>query len=99
MMADRLITLEQRKQIQLEMLSEIDTFCRTHGIRYMIAFGTLLGAVRHKGYIPWDDDVDISMPIDDMLRFKNEFKSDFFGMLIGLLAKPFMRRIYEKIRI
>lgn len=75
-MADRLITLEQRKQIQLEMLSEIDTFCRTHGIRYMIAFGTLLGAVRHKGYIPWDDDVDISMPIDDMLRFKNEFKSE-----------------------
>lgn len=70
------ITLEERKKIQLEMLIEIDSFCRTHNIRYILAFGTLLGAIRHKGYIPWDDDVDISMPLEDMIRFKNEFKSD-----------------------
>lgn len=69
------ITLDERKQIQLDMLIEIDEFCRTNNIKYMIAFGTLLGAVRHKGFIPWDDDVDICMPIDDMLRFKKEFKS------------------------
>ena len=70
------ITLEERKKIQLEMLVEIDKFCREHNIKYMLAFGTLLGAIRHKGYIPWDDDVDISMPLEDMLRFKKEFKSD-----------------------
>lgn len=70
------ITLEERKKIQLEMLIEIDAFCRSHNIKYMLAFGTLLGAIRHKGYIPWDDDVDISMPYEDMIRFKNEFKSD-----------------------
>ena len=70
------ITLEERKKIQLEMLVEIDDFCRKHDIRYMLAFGTLLGAVRHKGFIPWDDDVDISMPLEDMLRFKKEFKSE-----------------------
>lgn len=70
------ITLEERKKIQLEMLVEIDKFCREHNIKYMLAFGTLLGAIRHKGYIPWDDDVDISMPLDDMLRFKKEFKSE-----------------------
>lgn len=70
------ITLEERKKIQLEMLIEIDAFCRAHNIKYMLAFGTLLGAIRHKGYIPWDDDVDISMPLDDMLRFKKEFKSE-----------------------
>lgn len=57
------------------MLVEIDTFCRKHNIKYILAFGTLLGAVRHKGYIPWDDDVDISMPLEDMMRFKKEFKS------------------------
>lgn len=70
------ITLDERKQIQLEMLIEIDKFCREHNIKYMLAYGTLIGAVRHKGYIPWDDDVDISMPLEDMLRFKKEFKSD-----------------------
>lgn len=70
------ITLEERKKIQLEMLVEIDAFCRAHNIKYMLAFGTLLGAIRHKGYIPWDDDVDISMPLEDMFRFKREFKSE-----------------------
>lgn len=70
------ITLEERKQIQLQMLDEIDTFCREHNIRYSLAFGTLIGAIRHKGYIPWDDDVDLIMPLPDMLRFKKEFKSD-----------------------
>lgn len=72
------ITLEERKKIQLEMLIEIDKFCREHNIKYMLAFGTLLGAIRHKGYIPWDDDIDISMPLEDMLRFKKEFKSEKF---------------------
>lgn len=70
------VTAEEIKQIQLEMLDEIDAFCRDHGIRYSLAFGTLLGAIRHKGYIPWDDDVDIEMPLPDMIRFKEEFKSE-----------------------
>jgi len=70
------IGFEERKQIQLEMLEEIDEFCRTHHIRYMLAFGTLLGAIRHKGFIPWDDDVDLCMPLEDMMRFKKEFKSN-----------------------
>ena len=64
------------KKIQLDMLNEIDSFCRSNGIRYSLAFGTLLGAIRHKGYIPWDDDVDIIMPLPDMIRFKKEFHSE-----------------------
>ena len=70
------ITLEERKLIQLEMLDEIDAFCRTTGIKYSLAFGTLIGAIRHKGYIPWDDDVDLIMPLPDILRFKKEFRSN-----------------------
>ena len=70
------ISLEEKKSIQLEMLREIDDFCRSNDIRYSLAFGTLLGAVRHKGYIPWDDDVDIMMPMPDLLRFKNAFHSE-----------------------
>ena len=72
----REITLEERKVIQLEMLDEIDEFCRANNIRYSIAFGTLLGAIRHKGFIPWDDDVDIMMPLPDLLKFKKLFKSE-----------------------
>ena len=63
------------RNIQLNMLDEIDAFCRTEGIRYSMAFGTLLGAIRHKGYIPWDDDMDIIMPLPDMQVFKKKFKS------------------------
>lgn len=70
------ITLEERKKVQLQMLIEIDAFCRKHSIRYSLAYGTLIGAIRHKGFIPWDDDVDIMMPLPDMLRFKEIFKSE-----------------------
>lgn len=70
------ISLDERKQIQLEMLDEIDSFCREHKIRYTLAYGTLIGAIRHKGFIPWDDDVDLLMPLPDMLKFKTEFKSE-----------------------
>ena len=55
------ISFEEKRSIQLEMLKEIDAFCRNNGIKYSLAFGTLLGAIRHKGFIPWDDDIDIMM--------------------------------------
>ena len=54
---------------QLEVLSDIDTLCRKHGIRWFADCGTLLGAVRHGGFVPWDDDLDICMLRDDYNRF------------------------------
>ena len=57
--------LEDIKRIELNVLKEIDSICRKLNLRYYLGYGTLIGAVRHKGFIPWDDDVDIVMPRPD----------------------------------
>ena len=59
-------TVLRRAQMrEVAILQEVDKICRKHGIKYWIDFGTLLGAVRHGGFIPWDDDLDISMLSSD----------------------------------
>jgi len=60
--------IQQVHALQLHLLSEVDRLCRAHGIHYYLLFGTLLGAVRHAGFIPWDDDVDIGVKRDDYDR-------------------------------
>lgn len=69
----REIKKDELKLIQLDMLKAIDQFCTERGIRYFLAYGTLIGAARHKGYIPWDDDIDIVMPRKDYIEFMNGF--------------------------
>lgn len=62
------LTREEMKEYQMEILNYIDSICHTHNLKYSLAFGTLLGGVRHQGYIPWDDDVDIMLPYPDYKR-------------------------------
>lgn len=55
------LTNEELRGIQLEQLKYIDRICRENGIEYTLAGGSLIGAIRHGGYIPWDDDIDIEL--------------------------------------
>lgn len=61
--------LDELKKIELDILVKIDAFCREHNIHYFLSHGTLLGAVRHQGFIPWDDDIDIFMLRTDYKKF------------------------------
>lgn len=70
------IDLSQLKQIQIEILDVVHAFCKKHEIRYWLDSGTLIGAVRHKGYIPWDDDIDLGMLRDDYNRFCELFNRE-----------------------
>ena len=70
------MTYTELRTIQLEVLQYVHNFCQEHNIKYSLAYGTLLGAVRHGGYIPWDDDIDIAMLRDEYERFAKEFNSE-----------------------
>jgi len=68
--------LRKAQLIMLEMLVEFDAICQKYNLKYWLDSGTLLGAVRHKGFIPWDDDIDLSMPVEDYRKFKDIANSE-----------------------
>lgn len=70
------LNIDEIKKLQLDMLIAIADFCEKHNLNYFLAYGTLIGAIRHKGYIPWDDDIDIVMPRQDYDRFIEIFNNE-----------------------
>jgi len=68
------LSLQELKEIEFEILKTFDAFCKENNIRYYLSHGTLLGAIRYKKFIPWDDDVDLLIPRDDYDRMLTLFK-------------------------
>ncbi len=68
------VTDIEAKLIRLELLKELDRFCTENSIHYYLGFGTLIGAIRHNGFIPWDDDCDIIIPRPDLRKLESLYK-------------------------
>ena len=73
------ISFEECKKIEFDILCCVHNFCVENNLRYYLAFGTLIGAVRHKGFIPWDDDIDIFMPREDYEVFIRTFNCNGYA--------------------
>lgn len=85
--------------VQLDLMAELDRVCKENNLTYIAGAGTLLGAVRHKGFIPWDDDMDFYMlrkDYDRLIRIKGAFKKPYF--LQNAYTDPGLMRTFSRLR-
>ena len=76
------IDIAELKKIQLDILVKVHEFCAENNIDYYLGYGTLIGAIRHKGYIPWDDDIDIGMPRPSYDKFIKLFNGKIDNLYV-----------------
>lgn len=71
------LPIEEIKRVSVEGLKKLDSICKSNNLKYYLAYGTLIGAVRHAGFIPWDDDIDVIMPRADCIKLFQLFNSGY----------------------
>ena len=90
------INSQEMKKIELDILIYVADFCDKHNLCYYLSYGTLIGAIRHKGFIPWDDDIDIVMPredYDNLIKIFNLENADspYFASIPGQANHSFLK--------
>lgn len=94
------LTLREMQLVSLSMLLEFDEFCKKHGIRYALCGGTMLGAARHQGFIPWDDDIDLMMTREEyekLLSMADLYAEEFPGRQMISYRDKTLARDYSRI--
>ena len=98
-------TLRKLQLMEFDLLKDFIRVCEKHNLRYYMLAGTLLGAVRHDGFIPWDDDIDVGMPREDYEKFirlsRKEFKKGYSLMMYqkGNSRYPWARLITKEMKL
>ncbi len=98
----KVITDKENRDIQLDILKAVSSFCENNNLRYFLSDGTLIGAIRHQGYIPWDDDIDIRMPRQDYIymieNFNDANKDSNYHLVSPMsdMAQHYMVKIFDK---
>ena len=95
----REISFDESKSIMIKILISIDKCCRENNIKYSLCWGTMIGAIRHQGFIPWDDDIDIMMPRDEYNRFLQIYHDSDYGIYTPETSKnciQIISKIYDK---
>ncbi|MEG0026691.1 MAG: LicD family protein [Raoultibacter sp.] len=95
------LTLQQLQSVALELLLDFDAFCKGHGVSYALCGGSMLGAARHQGFIPWDDDIDVMLlrsEYDKLLSLAPEASLDGNHALVSVRDKTFARDYARYIR-
>lgn len=91
LMSDKKMELAEVQSAELEILKALVAFCDAHHLRYSMIYGSLIGVVRHGGFIPWDDDIDIAMPRPDyerLIALSESLKEETGFTLVGLKGQP-----------
>ena len=82
------------KRIEVDLLNALDDYCMSHNLRYYLTYGTLIGALRHKGFIPWDDDIDVIMPRTDYDILISSFNQENNNPNVNLVSHSIDKNYY-----
>ena len=80
--------MTEKQKYLLKLFREVDEICREHNLRYVLAGGSLIGALRHEGFVPWDDDVDLYMPRSDWEKFIEICKTEIIQIHFHAMHLP-----------